>query len=79
MRFPFAFVVNLLLLILTPLRWLRRRTAAPRGAFLDLRIDGALVEVARALPFWQRGRQPVALHALRKLALIHISEPTRPY
>ncbi|MCL4750608.1 MAG: signal peptide peptidase SppA [Myxococcales bacterium] len=70
MRIVFALFWNLVLLGLSPLRWLRRRFAAPRGAWLEVRIDGGLVEVARRVPFWQRRHQPVALQSLRRLVSV---------
>ncbi len=67
MRIAFALVVDLLLLALWPLRALRRRLAAPRGAWLEVEIDGGLTEVARRVPFWQRRHRPVAVQSLRRL------------
>lgn len=58
--------------ILLPLRRLARARAAPKGAFLTLEIDGAVVDVASPRPLWQRllrGHQPrpVVLHDLAEL------------
>lgn len=69
-RILFAILVNLLLLGLWPIRWLRKQLAAPRGGWLEIEIDGGLTEVARRLPFWQRRHQPVALQSLRRLLAV---------
>ena len=70
MRLLFALVIDFWLLVFWPLRALRRALAAPRGAFVELVIDGAVVEVARRVPFWQRRSQPLALESLRRLCRV---------
>lgn len=66
-RLVFALVANLWLLLLLPLRVLRRTLAAPRGAWLEVEIDGGVVEVARRVPFWAQRPRGVALESLRRL------------
>ncbi len=61
-----------LALLLLPLRRVRRARAAPKGAYLTLEIDGAVVDVAQPRPFWQRlvrssRPRPVVLHELAEL------------
>lgn len=67
LRIAFALALDLVLLALLPLRLVRRWRAAPQGAWLEVKIDGGLTEVARRVPFWQRRHQPVALHSLRRV------------
>lgn len=67
LRIAFALALDLVLLALLPLRLVRRWRAAPEGAWLEVKIDGGLTEVARRVPFWQRRHQPVALHSLRRV------------
>ena len=68
MRFLFSLIANLFKLIFWPLRALRSARAAPRDAFLELKVDGGIVEVARRPRFWERsGPRPLALHSLREL------------
>ncbi len=67
MRFVFSLLVDLWLVVLWPLLALRRRRAAPRGAWLCLEVDGAVVEVPPRLPFWDRRPRPLALQRLRRL------------
>ncbi len=59
-------------LLMLPLRRLLRARAAPKGAYLTIDIDGAVVDVAASRPFWQRvlrsGRpRPLVLHDLSDL------------
>ena len=67
MRFVYALLVNCWLLLVWPLRWLLRLRAAPRGAWLEVELDGALPEVDRAVPFWDRRPRPLSLQSLRRL------------
>ena len=67
MRFVLALVVNLVRLVLWPLRVLASARAAPRSGWVKVTIDGPVVEVASHPPFWE-GRSPVtSLHQLRRL------------
>src|SRR5207253_9997624 len=64
-RFAFA-------LVLLPLRRFLRTRAVPKGAFLTIDIDGAVVDVASARPLWQRllrsaRPRPLVLHDLSDL------------
>jgi len=75
MRFAFALIVNLVRFLLWPARALVSARAAPRGAWLEVRIDGPLVEVAPKSPFWDRRSRPTALHELRRLVKVASGDP----
>jgi protease-4 len=66
LRLLYALVVDLLLVLFYPLLALRRARAAPRDAYLELEVDGAVVELPRTLPFWDRRPRPLALEAARR-------------
>jgi protease IV len=66
MRLIYAFVINLLLFLTLPLRALRRARACPQGGYIEIELDGAVAEIARRRPFWQRAREPLALESLRR-------------
>jgi protease-4 len=69
-RFLYSLFINLWFLLLWPLHRIVRARAAPRGAWLEVEIDGPVVEVARRLPFWDRRPRPLALQSLRKLVSV---------
>lgn len=75
MRIAVGLLVNLILLALLPLRLLRRARAAPRNAYLEVVIDGGVVELGRRVPFWVRRKEPVSLHALRELVKEASADP----
>lgn len=75
MRLLFALIVNAFKLMVLPLLLLRRRRAAPDGAWLTLRVDGAVSPVVREAHFWERGDRPVSLHAVREAAELAASDP----
>ncbi|MGE3672696.1 MAG: signal peptide peptidase SppA [Polyangiaceae bacterium] len=45
---------------------MRARSAAPRGGYLVLKLDGSVVEIAPRRRFWQRGPRVVSVHAVRE-------------
>lgn len=75
MAFLLRLVGNLFLFLSFPLRMFRRARAAPRGAYLEVVVDGAVVEVARSVPPWRRGRQPPSLDALREVVALASDDP----
>ena len=75
MRWLLALVVNTFKLIVFPLLLLRRRRAAPPGAWLTLRVDGPISPVVREPHFWERGERPVSLHAVRQAAQLAANDP----
>jgi protease-4 len=74
MRFAFALVVNLVRFLLWPLRLMASARAAPRGGWLEVKIDGPVVEVAPRFPVWDRRPRPTALHELRRLVQVAASD-----
>lgn len=74
-RIVLALIWNAFLLLLLPLTWVRKHFASPAQAFLEVKLDGGLAEVARRVPFWQRRHQPVALDALRRLVSLAAADP----
>lgn len=75
MRLVLSLLVDLWLLAWWPLLALRRRRAAPRGAWLRVEVDGAVVEVAPRLPFWDRRPRPLALERLRQVITLSGRDP----
>ncbi|MBX3126387.1 MAG: signal peptide peptidase SppA [Polyangiaceae bacterium] len=67
MRLLWALIANLIRLLLLPLTWLRRTFAAPRGSWLLLELDGAVVEIAGRRPFWDRRPRPLSIQQLRQV------------
>jgi protease IV len=65
MRILFALVANVLLLLVHPLRMLRRAYAARRGAFVEIVIDGPVVEVPHRATFLNRRGPTLALESVR--------------
>jgi protease-4 len=65
-RFVAALLANTLRSLLLPLLILRRRRAAPRGAWVWLRIDGPVVELGRKRRRFTPGSPPLSLHSLRR-------------
>lgn len=63
-RLILSLVYNTLYLLLLPLVLLRRARAAPRGAWVFLRIDGPVVELGRKRRPWDRRPPPLSLYAL---------------
>ena len=70
-----ALFFNWLKLLLLPLLLLRRSRAAPKGAWLAVRIDGPVSDVVREPHFWDRGERPANLHALREAAKVAAPDP----
>ena len=66
LRLLLVSILNLFVLVLYPLFWLRKRRAAPDGAWLEVNVDGPIVELARKLPFWERRSRALSLSSLRK-------------
>jgi protease IV len=75
LRLLLVLIANLLLLVVWPLRAVRRARAAPRGAWLEIEIDGGLWEVPRRLPFWVRGPRKLALESVRQLSRLAGDDP----
>jgi len=75
LRFVFASIANVLVLILFPLLWIRKRRAAPAGAFLEVRVDGPVVELSRRVPFWERRSRALGLSSLRKSIELAADDP----
>lgn len=75
MRILFALVANLLLLLVHPLRMLRRAYAARRGAFVEIVIDGPVVEVPHRATFLNRRGPTLALEAVRDVISIAGVDP----
>jgi protease-4 len=67
LRLVWALVANLILLALLPLRLLRRAYAAPRGAWVEVEIDGGLAEVPRQAGLWAPRPRSLAIESLRRL------------
>lgn len=65
-RLIFSLLVNLVTLLLWPLVVLGRHRAAPKGAWLEVEIDGAIAELVQRQPFWMRQKPVFALNALRE-------------
>lgn len=74
-----AFVLNLLRLLLYPLHALRRRRAAPAGAWLTLRLDGPVADLAPPRLRWAifrgLGRAPLSIARLRELTRAMAEDP----
>lgn len=70
MRLLISLIVDLWRLFWWPLLVLRRRRAAPKGAWLRVEVDGAVVEVLPRLPFWDRRPRPLALQRLRRVVAL---------
>ncbi len=75
LRLIFVLVANAVALVFLPLRWLRSRRAAPRGAWLQLTIDGAVVEIGRRHRFWERGPKPLSLASVRDALTLASQDP----
>jgi protease IV len=67
MYFLLSLVGNLLRLLLWPIRARRHARAAPPGAFIQVELRGAVVEICRDAPFWQRRHAVTSLERLRQL------------
>lgn len=65
-RILLSLIANLFSLVLWPLLALRRRRAAPNGAWIEVEIEGGIVELARRQPFWRRQKRAFALDTLRR-------------
>ncbi|HMJ13469.1 MAG TPA: signal peptide peptidase SppA [Polyangiaceae bacterium] len=59
-------VRNLFALLFLPLLVLRRKRAAPPGAWLEVEIEGSVVELERWQPFWMRQKRGFSLDTLRR-------------
>jgi protease-4 len=68
MRLFIALLIDALLVMFWPLRWWRRRTACPRGGWLELEIEGEVADVVRRPALWDRRRRPTSIEVLRRLA-----------
>lgn len=75
MRLLWSLFVNCWLVLWWPLRALRYRAAAPPGAFLSLKLDGPVVELARRRRFWARGPAPTSLAAVRRALALAARDP----
>ncbi len=75
MRLLWSLLVNCWLILWSPLRALRYRAAAPRGAFLSLRLDGPVVELAQRRRFWARGPGPTSLMAVGRALELAARDP----
>ncbi len=75
MRILFAFVANLFLLLLLPLRVLRKARACPRGGFIDVVVDGPIVEVAPRRSIFSRRSPVLALESLREVIRVAGTDP----
>lgn len=65
LRLFWVLVANATLLLIHPWRWWRSRHAAPKGAWLQLTIDGAVVEIGRKARLFERRSPPLSLVSLR--------------
>ncbi len=74
-RLLYHLLLDLVGVVLLPLRLLARARAAPRGAWLRVDVDGPVVDVARALPFWDRRPRPLSLQALRRAIQLAGEDP----
>lgn len=73
---PFRIVYWLLRLLVWPLFWFRYKRAASKGAYLELEIEGATVDVPQPPSFIARFRkQPVSLQSLSELFEIAGKDP----
>lgn len=66
MHLPLALMGNAARALVWPLLWYRRARAAPHGAWLTVKVDRPIVEVAPPFPFWDRRHRPIALQDLRE-------------
>jgi protease IV len=67
LRLAFVLIANLWLILFWPLRAWRRLRAAPKGAWVEIEIDGGLTEVPRRVPFWAQRSRSLALESLRRV------------
>ncbi len=75
MRIVIALVLNATKLIFSPWLLIRRRRAAPRGAWLTLSVQGSVVSIADEPRFWDRTKRPISLHEVRQVALLAREDP----
>ncbi|HEY6557385.1 MAG TPA: signal peptide peptidase SppA [Polyangiaceae bacterium] len=74
-RILFSLIANLISLVFLPLVLVRRRRAAPNGGWLEVEIDGSIVELTRRQPFWMRQKRVFALDTLRRAISEAASDP----
>lgn len=65
-RILLVFIANAFSLLFWPLLALRRRRAAAPGSWIEVVVEGGIVEIARRQPFWMRQKRVFALDSLRR-------------
>ncbi|HEY3236140.1 MAG TPA: signal peptide peptidase SppA [Polyangiaceae bacterium] len=73
--FVFCLLFNAFYLLFFPLFFFRRRSAAPKGGWIEVKVDGPVVELGRAARFWEVGPRPLSLESLRRAIELSASDP----
>jgi protease-4 len=77
MRVLFRLLLNLVRLVLYPMRRVAARRAAPSGAYVALEIDGPVVDVTPKKKLWHlRRKAPTTLHGVAELVDAILADAT---
>jgi protease IV len=73
----YSLLRNLVILVVSPLLWLRRKKAAPKGGWVWVKLEGTVQEIAHPRPWFTLDQQPrvFSLTWLRKLVKAVIEDP----
>src|SRR5262245_10951273 len=75
LRILFSILFNAFYLLFFPIFFFRHRSAAPKGGWIEVIVDGPVVEIGRSSSFWDVGPRPVSLESLRRAVELSASDP----